>query len=64
MSTSVDPTQPTQSADPTAFDPVTEIATALDTTANLDRLPTAHHVAAYERVHVALTDALSAIDEV
>lgn len=59
MSTSVDPTDPTSSADSVA-----EIAASLAITENLDRLPTVHHVAAYERVHAALTDALSAIDEV
>lgn len=30
----------------------------------LDALPTAEHVAVFERVHVAVADALSAIDEV
>jgi hypothetical protein len=72
MSTSVDPTHPTHPTGParstgpgpSSHDPVAGITAALDATDNLDRLPTARHVEAYEHVHTALTDALSAIDEV
>lgn len=45
-------------------DPSPAIADALAGLDGLDARPTAQHVAAFERVHAALTDALSAIDGV
>jgi hypothetical protein len=45
-------------------DPVAGIAVALAGLDGLDHRPTAAHVAAFDRVHTALTDALSAIDQV
>src|SRR4051812_47406427 len=41
-----------------------EIPAALAGLDELERRPTADHVAAFERVHIALTDALAAIDGV
>lgn len=54
--------RPTPAADevPSA-DPVAEAVAGLDA---LGSVPTAAHVAAFERVHLALTDALAAIDGV
>ncbi|WP_169748079.1 hypothetical protein [Pseudonocardia acaciae] len=54
----MNPHEPAPSPSP---DPSPAIADALD---GLDARPTAQHVAAFERVHAALTDALSAIDGV
>lgn len=45
-------------------DPTSAVADALAELDGLQARPTAEHVAAFERVHAALTDALSAIDEV
>jgi hypothetical protein len=45
-------------------DPVEEVHAAMAGLDGLDPRPTAGHVAAFDRVHTALTDALSAIDEV
>jgi hypothetical protein len=45
-------------------DPGADIAEALAALDRLDDRPTAGHVAAFERVHRTLTDALSAIDGV
>lgn len=45
-------------------DPASVVAHALAGLDGLQARPTAQHVAAFERVHAALTDALSAIDEV
>jgi hypothetical protein len=45
-------------------DPIAGIHAAMAGLAGLDARPTASHVAAFDRVHVALTDALTAIDEV
>lgn len=44
--------------------PTERVAAALAGLDGLDARPTGEHVAAFERVHVALTDALSAIDGV
>lgn len=45
-------------------DPVEEVRAAMTVLHGLDGRPTAAHVAAFDRVHTALTDALAAIDEV
>jgi hypothetical protein len=45
-------------------EPAERVAAALAGLDRLDTRPTGEHVAAFERVHVALTDALSAIDGV
>lgn len=45
-------------------EPAERVAAALAGLDRLDSRPTGEHVAAFERVHVALTDALSAIDGV
>jgi hypothetical protein len=45
-------------------DPTSAVADALAGLDGLESRPTAQHVAAFERVHGALTDALSAIDGV
>jgi hypothetical protein len=45
-------------------EPAERVAAALAGLERLDTRPTGEHVAAFERVHVALTDALSAIDGV
>jgi hypothetical protein len=55
----VAPEQSLASAEPTV-----RVAAAVAGLAGLDARPTGEHVAAFERVHVALTDALSAIDGV
>jgi hypothetical protein len=47
-----------------AGEPTERVAAALAGLDGLDARPTGEHVAAFERVHVALTDALSAIDGV
>jgi hypothetical protein len=47
-----------------AGEPAERVAAALAGLDRLDSRPTGEHVAAFERVHVALTDALSAIDGV
>jgi hypothetical protein len=47
-----------------AGEPAERVAAALAGLERLDTRPTGEHVAAFERVHVALTDALSAIDGV
>ena len=44
-----------------AADPIDEAMAGLS---GLDSAPTRSHVSAFERVHVALTDALAAIDGV
>ncbi|HEY9416717.1 MAG TPA: hypothetical protein VIQ30_18335 [Pseudonocardia sp.] len=44
--------------------PVDVVAEAMAGLSRLDFAPTRSHVGAFERVHVALTDALSAIDGV
>ncbi|MDT7599261.1 MAG: hypothetical protein QOK26_1338 [Pseudonocardiales bacterium] len=54
--------QPEQSQSTAA--PTERVAAALAGLDGLDARPTGEHVAAFERVHVALTDALSAIDGV
>jgi hypothetical protein len=53
------PEHPGSTAEPTE-----RVAAALAGLDGLDARPTGEHVAAFERVHVALTDALSAIDGV
>ncbi|HEY1974626.1 MAG TPA: hypothetical protein VGH89_42225 [Pseudonocardia sp.] len=45
-------------------DQVARIQAAMDELDGLHLRPTGTHVAVFERVHVTLTDALSAIDEV
>jgi len=55
-------TAPDQPAPP--GEPAERVAAALAGLDRLDARPTGEHVAAFERVHVALTDALSAIDGV
>jgi len=57
------PSQATAAAEG-AGEPAERVAAALAGLDRLDSRPTGEHVAAFERVHVALTDALSAIDEV
>lgn len=42
--------------------PLTRVAAEVAALDGLQARPTGEHVAAFERVHVALTDALSAID--
>jgi hypothetical protein len=49
---------------PAADDPVARLNQAVAGLHGLAQRPTSEHVAAFERVHVALTDALSAIDGV
>jgi hypothetical protein len=45
-------------------DPVAGVGVAMAGLQGLDARPTAEHVAAFDRVHTALSDALLAIDEV
>jgi hypothetical protein len=45
-------------------DPVAGVDVAMAGLQGLDTRPTAEHVAAFDRVHTALSDALLAIDEV
>jgi hypothetical protein len=45
-------------------DPTAGIRVAMAGLAYLDACPTASHVVVFDRVHGALTDALTAIDEV
>ncbi|HEX4247944.1 MAG TPA: hypothetical protein VH008_08750 [Pseudonocardia sp.] len=56
--------QPAPQATAGAGEPAERVAAALAGLDRLDTRPTGEHVAAFERVHVALTDALSAIDGV
>jgi hypothetical protein len=53
------PVEPDQTRDPTA-----RLAAVMRPLDGLEHRPPSEHVAAFERVHQALTDALSAIDGV
>jgi hypothetical protein len=50
--------------DAAAVAPTDAIAEAMAGLSGLDSAPTRSHVSAFERVHVALTDALAAVDGV
>lgn len=46
------------------YDPVQTVEQAVAGTSDIETLPVAEHVARFEAVHGALSDALSSIDEV
>ena len=56
--------QPAGAAVERESDPVARVSAAAASLDGLDARPTSEHVAAFERVHAELTDALSAIDGV
>ena len=56
--------QPAAAAVERESDPVARVSAAAASLDGLDARPTSEHVAAFERVHAELTDALSAIDGV
>jgi hypothetical protein len=55
---------PTSESEPSVPEPVAPVAAAVSQLDGLEHRPLAEHVAAFDRVHLALTDALSAIDGV
>lgn len=57
-------THPETGHPPAAVDPLSRLDEAVAGLPALEHRPTGDHVAAFERVHAALTDALSAIDGV
>jgi hypothetical protein len=55
---------PISETEPDVPEPVAPVAAAISELNGLEHRPLGEHVAAFDRVHLALTDALSAIDGV